>query len=176
MRRAARTLLTPGWVSFSVLIWTAAVVMVLLGRWQLTVSDHKHFDLQNFGYALQWWAFSAAAVLFWAKLIRDALRQRRPDNTPTGGQLVVRSPGQGVAHAGPATLLAQGDGEAAPTVYRGYVMPQSATHPDRSDDDRVRASYNDYLWQLALADGSERSQRRDPADDETEAGTRQIDG
>ena len=35
------------------------VTMVLLGRWQLTVSEHKHFGLQNFGYALQWWAFSA---------------------------------------------------------------------------------------------------------------------
>src|SRR5699024_4623353 len=114
MRRAMRALLTPGWISFTVLIWTAAVVMVLLGRWQLTVSDHKHFDLQNFGYALQWWAFSAAAVLFWAKLIRDALRQRKPENTPTGGQLVVRGQGQSVAHAGPATLVARTDDDAAP--------------------------------------------------------------
>lgn len=127
--------------------------MVFLGRWQLIVSDEKHFDWQNFGYALQWWTFSAAAVAFWAKLIRDALRGREPDNVATGGELVLRGRDTGVAHTGSATLVAPG-ADATPVIYRGYVMPQSATHPDRSDDDAMRASYNDYLWQLALADSA----------------------
>lgn len=140
---------------FSVLVWAAAVVMVFLGRWQLVVSDEKHFDWQNFGYALQWWVFSAAAVAFWAKLVRDALRGRVAENTPTGGELVLRGRRQDIVHTGPATLVTRPAADAAaPVVYRGYVMPQSATSPDRSDDDPVRASYNDYLWQLALADGS----------------------
>ena len=61
------------------LVWAAAVTMVLLGRWQLTVSNRKHFDLQNFGYALQWWAFSVFAVLFWLRVMRDV---RRPPDAP----------------------------------------------------------------------------------------------
>jgi hypothetical protein len=127
--------------------------MIFLGRWQLIVSDEKNFDWQNFGYCLQWWTFSAAALAFWAKLVRDALRGRRPDNVATGGELLVRGRDTSVLPAGPATLVAPG-GDASPTVYRGYVMPQAATHPDRSDDDRMRAAYNDYLWQLALKDSA----------------------
>jgi hypothetical protein len=146
-------LLTPGWALFSVLCWAAAIAMIFLGRWQLIVSDEKGFDWQNFGYSLQWWTFSLAAVVFWAKLVRDALRGRQPDNVSTGGELVVRGRGTGIAPAGPATLMAPG-ADATPTIYRGYVMPQSATHPDRSDGDLMRGAYNDYLWQLALADSA----------------------
>ena len=77
-------------VPFTVLIWAAAVTMVFLGRWQLHVSDAKHFDLQNFSYVIQWWAFSGCALVFWGKFVRDAWRQ--PGAAPsTGGQVVLRA-------------------------------------------------------------------------------------
>ena len=35
------------------------------------VSDSKGFSLQNFGYAIQWWAFSIAALVIWVRVVRD---------------------------------------------------------------------------------------------------------
>ena len=48
------------WLSLALI-----VTMVLLCRWQLDVSNSKHFNLQNFGYAFQWWAFSLFVVWMW---------------------------------------------------------------------------------------------------------------
>ena len=127
--------------------------MVELGRWQLRVSDSKHFDIQNFGYALQWWAFTVFAVLFWLKAMRNV---NHPPTPPGGGaELAVRSGGIGPAHSGPADLVVRSDqpGVVA-AVYRGYVMPQSSTSPPRSDGDSYHAAYNDQLWQLALSDAA----------------------
>jgi len=160
--------LTPRWVALHVVVWAAVVTMVLLGRWQLTVSNRKHFDLQNFGYTLQWWAFSAFLVLLWLRIMRDAWR---PPNVPAGGaQLVLRS-GQvdrteGAARVGRGYLSAPG-GEAgqAPVVYRGYLMPNSATTPARSEGDGYHGAYNDYLWELSLADAAGRAPSR-PASSE----------
>ncbi len=157
VRRTAKVLLTPGWVAFTVFAFAAAGAMIWLGHWQLDVSNSKHFDLQNFGYALQWWAFSAFAILLWARMIRDAVRKRRPEDVSSGGQLVLRHGDVAqmgpVARSGPALLVAPGerDGE-PPVVYQGYVMPQSATSPGRGD--AMHGAYNDYLWQLALADSA----------------------
>jgi hypothetical protein len=130
------------------------VSMVLLGRWQLNVSNAKHFSLQNFGYALQWWAFSAFALILWIRIIRDA---RHPPPASTEDDRVALVPGQGqvdgVAFVGPADMVAwSGDPDEEPIVYRGYVPPQSATTPAHSEGDGFHASYNDYLWQLAMAD------------------------
>lgn len=155
VRRTATRFLTPGWVGFTLFGWAAAVTMVLLGRWQLRVSNSKHFDLQNFGYTLQWWAFSLFAVLIWAKSVRDTVRGRAA-GASTGGALVLHG-GQSAAvvHVGPAELMTQPDEPGAvPVVYRGYLTPQSSTSPARSDGDPVREAYNDYLWQLALADSA----------------------
>ncbi len=145
--------LTSGWVALTVLVWACAVAMVLLGRWQLRVSNRKHFDLQNFGYALQWWVFSLFAVLFWAKVVRDTWRGRQPHGAALGGELVVRTGGSRRGRVGAVDLVTASDAAgAAPVVYRGYVMPQSATSPARSEDDPFHAAYNDYLWALAMAD------------------------
>jgi hypothetical protein len=163
-----KTYLTPGWVGLTVLFWAAAVTMVLLGRWQLMVSNRKHFDLQNFGYSLQWWAFSLCALVFWAKFVRDAWR-RPATVASSGGQLAVRS--AGLTPVGPTQLVAPARPDGAPAVvYRGYVMPKSGEHPTRSEGDPVHGAYNDYLWQLALADAQEphpiiRPPRAEPADD-----------
>jgi hypothetical protein len=160
--RELKRFLTPGWVGVTVLFWAAAVAMVLLGRWQMTVSDTKHFDLQNFGYAFQWWAFSACAVLFWAKMVRDTVRRRPTTGTSTGGQLALRS--NGIVPVGPAELVTAPEATGqAPVIYRGYVMPQSATTPARSKDDSFHGSYNDYLWQLSLGDQADAARRTDPA-------------
>jgi hypothetical protein len=132
--------------------------MVLLGRWQLTVSNEKHFSLQNFGYALQWWAFSAFTLFFWIRLIRDA---RHPPAAAGETALAVRpdQPTQAVepTYSGPADLISQPkSADQAPTVYRGYVVANSAVSPARSNDDRYHAAYNDYLWELNLADAAKR--------------------
>jgi DNA-binding transcriptional regulator of glucitol operon len=152
----AKIFLKPRWLALHLFIAAIAVAMVLLGRWQLHVSNAKHFDLQNFGYAVQWWTFSAFAVLLWARIIRDT--RRPPASKRTESHLVVPtgpSHSDGAAHVGPADLVAfSEDPDEAPVVYRGYVPPQSATTTPHSEGDRFHASYNDYLWQLALADTS----------------------
>ncbi|MDQ1731699.1 MAG: hypothetical protein QOK10_1858, partial [Pseudonocardiales bacterium] len=141
--RTIRKFLAPRWIGLHLLVWSAVVAMVLLGRWQLRVSNSKHFDLQNFSYVLQWWAFSGFVLLFWLRVLRDAVRP--PKSSGGGTDLVVRQ-GNGVAPIGPADLISQDlkPGQ-APTVYRGYVMPDSTTAPARSEGDQYHAAYNDYL-------------------------------
>ncbi|HEY3716950.1 MAG TPA: hypothetical protein VGL39_20685 [Jatrophihabitantaceae bacterium] len=180
MRRTVKLFLTPRWVALHVVIWAAVVTMVLLGRWQLTVSNRKHFDLQNFGYTLQWWAFSAFLVLLWLRIMRDA--RRPPDGPTSGAELVLRS-GQvdrteGAARVGRGYLAVPSDKPGqAPVVYRGYLMPNSATTPARSGGDDYHGAYNDYLWELSLADSAGRApSRRASADPAQSADTaRAID-
>ena len=154
MRGTVLRLLTPRWVALHLAIWAGVVAMVLLGRWQLTVSNRRHFDLQNFGYAMQWWSFSAFAIFFWLRTIRDALRGAPPDRS-SSGELVLRRGESGLTVAGPVTLVAPArHAGQAPVVYRGYRMPQSSQEPTRGQGDAFHSAYNDYLWQLGLADAS----------------------
>ena len=126
-----RPLLTPGWLALHLLSAVLSVTMVLLGRWQLDVSNAKHFSLQNFGYALQWWAFSIFVALMWRRVVRDRTGR-------TSGQAGASD---AETHAAPT-----------PSVpYRRYVMPQSSTAPAPAGDGE-HAAYNDYLAQLAEAD------------------------
>lgn len=60
----------------------------------------------------------------------------------------------GIAHAGPANQAApSGHTGPAPSVDHEDRVRNSATRPHRSYD-AFHGSYNDYLWQLALADGA----------------------
>ena len=193
-KQTARTLLRPRWIAAHLFVWAAAVAMVQLGRWQLRVSNSKHFDLQNFSYTVQWWAFAACALVFWLKAMRNVHRPPRPPaggaavvvRSGPGGQLErVRRPGPGTA-SGPADLMTPTEAGAAPVVFRGYVAPSSSVAPHRSDGDSHHASYNDYLWQLALADSAASTALgRAPADPRPlgaapgivgSAGARPIDG
>lgn len=124
-----RAYLTPGWLAFHLLTIALVVTMVLLGHWQLDVSDRKHFNIQNFAYALQWWLFSAFALGMWVRIVRD----RGASGT---------APGQNAEPAGQAP---------SDVPYRRYVMPSSADAAPA--DDPVRAAYNDYLAQLAKREG-----------------------
>lgn len=123
----------PKWVAGHVLVLAAIVTMVLLGRWQLLVSDRKHFNLQNFGYSLQWWAFSIFALVFWLKIVRDAARGTGPGpaSEPSQPAEAPRTPDE-------------------PVAYRRYVMP---TQSGPSADPEV-ARYNAYLAHLAERDES----------------------
>lgn len=49
--------------------------MVLLGRWQLGVSNRKGFSLQNSAYAVQWWAFALFGIFLWWRVVRDHARR-----------------------------------------------------------------------------------------------------
>ena len=150
--------LAPGWVALHLFVWAAAVAMVLLGRWQLRVSDSKHFDLQNFGYAFQWWAFAAFAILLWLRAIRDAWRGGGPEVASTSGELAVRA--GAIAPVGPVNLVTRPDKSgAAPVTYRGYRMPQSSMNLAGVGSDHVQGAYNDYLWQLSLADAAGQAHR-----------------
>ncbi len=127
--RRYRFALRPGWLVLHVITLALAVTMVLLGRWQLDVSDSKHFSLQNFGYAIQWWLFTAFALFLWTRLLRDGARR--------GGVPVDT----GVEPAPPAD---------EPVTYRRYVMPSAVQPADNADPHR--AAYNDYLADLARRD------------------------
>jgi DNA-binding transcriptional regulator of glucitol operon len=116
----------PLWLGGHLLVLALVVTMVLLGHWQLTVSERKGFSLQNFGYALQWWAFSAFALLLWAKVLRDQAR----------------------VGSGEITSAAPAPSAQEPVAYRRYVMPQSADGPPEPADD-VHAAYNAYLRSLS---------------------------
>ncbi|HJQ44599.1 MAG TPA: hypothetical protein VJ831_16025, partial [Jatrophihabitantaceae bacterium] len=120
-----RTLLRPNWLLLHLVTVGLIVGMILLGHWQLTVSEHKHFNIRNFGYALQWWVFSAFCVYMWVRVVRDGLN--RADGTPF----------QHAESAEPAHESVQ---------YRRYVVPNSS---DAATDDPERAAYNEYLARLA---------------------------
>ena len=119
MSRSLRFLWQPRWVLGHLFVLAAVVTMLLLGRWQLGVSNRRHFDLQNSAYAVQWWAFAAFAVFFWFRVLRDQIRRASGAPEP---QVV-----------------------APPVKYKAYVRPQVA--PDRGDS--VNQSYNSYLAALA---------------------------
>jgi DNA-binding transcriptional regulator of glucitol operon len=123
--RRYRFALGPGWILFHPFAYGSAVTMVLLGRWQLDVSESKHFSLQNFGYAIQWWLFSGFALFFWWRVLRDSAQRRADATSPTPAE--------------PAAASSE------PVAYRRYVMP-TAPQPV---DDPVHAAYNDYLAGLA---------------------------
>ena len=110
----------PKWLAGHVLVLSLCVTMVLLGHWQLTVSEHKGFSLQNFGYALQWWAFSIAALWMWARIVRDR------------------------AHGEPVTRAQPPAEHDEPVAYRRYVMPTAVETGDDQELDR----YNAYLRSL----------------------------
>jgi DNA-binding transcriptional regulator of glucitol operon len=129
--RRYRFTLRPGWIVFHLVIAAAAVTMVFLGRWQLHVSESKHFNIQNFGYAIQWWLFCAFGLFLWWRIVRDSARRIASAADPT--------------FAEPAPP----DNEVVP--YRRYVMP---TTPQPSNDP-VHAAYNDYLAGLAAKDAED---------------------
>jgi DNA-binding transcriptional regulator of glucitol operon len=121
-------------------VLAAVITMILLGRWQMSVSERKGFSLQNFGYALQWWAFTIFALVLWLKILRDRARS-------TG---VV--PGSAGVRAAQAAEAAEAAAVAAePVAYRRYVMPQSSDGPV-ADVDPEQAAYNAYLASLADKD------------------------
>jgi DNA-binding transcriptional regulator of glucitol operon len=132
VRRSYRFALRPGWIVFHLCTVAAAITMILLGRWQLHVSESKHFSLQNFGYSIQWWLFSAFAVFFWWRILRDSARRRAEEADPTT--------------TGPARAASE------PVAYRRYVMP---TTPQPTDDPTLTA-YNDYLASLAARDAEDK--------------------
>jgi DNA-binding transcriptional regulator of glucitol operon len=152
--RTTRAFLSPAWIGLHLLFLGAAIGMIFLGRWQLQVSNRRHFDLQNFSYVIQWWTFSAFAIFFWLRLIRDAHRPRT-SAASTSGEIVLRHGQELATYVGPANFISQpSKAGQAPVVYRGYVAPSNARTPVPSHGDRYHDSYNDYLWQLALADSA----------------------
>jgi DNA-binding transcriptional regulator of glucitol operon len=119
--------LRPGWIVFHLFVVAAVITMILLGRWQLHVSERKHFSIQNFGYAIQWWLFAGFAVFFWWRILRDHARRLALAAAPEAAE--------------PAATADE------PVAYRRYVMPAAPV-----SDDPVHTAYNDYLAGLAAQD------------------------
>jgi DNA-binding transcriptional regulator of glucitol operon len=138
--RRFRFVLRPGWLLWHLFTVAAVVTMILLGRWQLHVSESKGFDLQNFGYSIQWWLFSAFALFLWWRVVRDAARRR------AAAVDEVADP----TSAEPAAVPGE------PVAYRRYVMP---TTPAATDDPALTA-YNEYLAGLAAADRTDAEDAR----------------
>jgi DNA-binding transcriptional regulator of glucitol operon len=129
--RRYRFAVHPGWVAFHLFTVASVITMILLGRWQLHVSERKHFNIQNFGYSIQWWAFAAFALFFWGRLLRDNARRLEQRDAPASAEPVAA--------------------EEPPVAYRRYVMPTA-----QQASDPVHAAYNDYLAGLAAKDAEER--------------------
>jgi len=129
VKRGYRFAAKPAWLAGHLLVLAAFVTMVLLGRWQLDVSNSKHFNIQNFGYALQWWIFSLASLWGYSKILRDN----------------ASAPVDGTEAAPPAQA------EPAAVAYRRYIPPQAADRDGVADDD-VLTSYNAYLASLDPTD------------------------
>jgi hypothetical protein len=108
-----RTLLMPKWLAGHVLVLVLCVTMVLLGRWQLDVSNSKHFDLQNFGYAFQWWAFTIFALVMWIRVLRDVGRRDLKVEARDAADRAAALPG-GV-------------------TYLRYLMPQNSSTSTAAD-------------------------------------------
>jgi hypothetical protein len=152
----------PGWLAGHVIVLALAVTMVLLGRWQLDVSDSKGFDLQNFGYALQWWAFTIFGIAMWLKILRDhagaaASSGSMPAVGPAGATVAPDDLSANGPAAAPATTVTPGTVPAttpSSAGYRRYVMPQSSDGPAPAGD-AMHAAYNDYLARLAEQSSAE---------------------
>ena len=128
-----RFALRPGWLLWHLFTVAAVTTMILLGRWQLHVSESKGFSLQNFGYSIQWWLFSAFGLFLWWRVVRDAARRQ------AGAAAASDTPAQ------PASTTQE------PVAYRRYVMP---TTPQPTDDPMLTA-YNEYLAGLAAQDAED---------------------
>ena len=120
--------LKPGWIVLHAFAVAAIVTMIFLGRWQLHVSEARHFNLQNTGYTIQWWVFAGFVGFFWWRIMRDAANRRA-----------------GVETESPAGRAEREPTPYRPIAYRRYVMP---TTPEPTDDPALNA-YNQYLARLA---------------------------
>jgi DNA-binding transcriptional regulator of glucitol operon len=80
--RSFRFARQPRWLVLHAFVLAAVVTMVLLGRWQLQVSNRKGFSLQNSAYSVQWWAFALFAIFFWWRIVRDHARREDPVAAP----------------------------------------------------------------------------------------------
>ena len=149
---AAKILTRPKWLIFHVVVAALAVTFVFLGRWQLHVSDAKHFDFFNFQYAVQWWLFATFGLFVWVRVVQHRLNPPRP--TPASGGIALTSGGAVATRHGSTLLVAPSTTNSDdPVVYRGYVVPQSSRVPVRSHGDTLHDAYNNYLWQIAVVDG-----------------------
>lgn len=131
-----RFAMRPGWLALHGATAGLVTTMVLLGRWQLRVSNEKGFSLQNFGYAVQWWLFSVFVLAMWVRALRD---HGRRDIAPTDRA------------AAELEAIAEG-----PVAYRRYVMPQLSSMP-ATPVDAEHAAYNDYLSRLAAKDAGDQA-------------------
>ena len=102
MSRSLRFALKPRWIALHAFVIAAVVTMVLLGRWQLEVSNRKGFSLQNSAYSVQWWAFALFAIFLWWRIVRDHARREEPAPQPV----------------------------VPPVAYRGYVRPPTPVEGD----------------------------------------------
>lgn len=126
-----RFALKPAWFVGHVVCAVLVYVMIRLGLWQMGVSEHAHFNIRNFGYAIQWWLFAAFTPFMWVRIMRDHARR---GSTPDRADAELRSL------------------TAPPPTYRRYVPPPAAP---ASDDPTLR-EYNDYLARLADRDAREK--------------------
>ena len=120
MSRSYRFAGQPRWLAWHAFALAAVVAMVLLGRWQLGVSNRKGFSLQNSAYAVQWWAFALFGIFLWWRVVRD---HARPPKPPT--------PEEPVAYQVYVRPQVQIDGDEVNASYNDYLARLAEDEPER---------------------------------------------
>ena len=138
-----RFLISPRWIAWHLFVIVAIAVMMLLGLWQFHRAEAG--NSLSWAYTFEWPIFSAFALVFWVKTIRDELR---PPGERKSEQDKLWLPA-GVGEPPPWELDA---GAGSPERSAGEEVAASpAADPagERGAPEDELAEYNAYLARLS---------------------------
>lgn len=132
-------LLTRRWLILTVVIVLAQPAFAGLGWWQWGRGSRTH-DIQNLGYAFQWWSFGILAIGGWIKMLHDELKERDEKTADTTADDLAEE----LAPVLPTIHQKQRRRAVAVAVAQRSSV---AVHDDGADEEL--AAYNAYLAWLA---------------------------
>lgn len=132
-------LLSRRWLLLTVVIVALQPAFAVLGWWQWGRGARTH-DIQNLGYAFQWWSFGILAIGGWIKMLHTELKERAEASAETAVDDVAEEftlvpPTSHQRHRRRAVAVAVAQRSSAPVQV------------DEADDELT--AYNAYLAWLA---------------------------